>query len=77
MSKLVFQFTKNEYRKTCNILKNYFTKSIFKNKKKKSFFLKLKQTGPKYHWVLMCENVINVPFLTTIEFLILQFGIYR
>jgi hypothetical protein len=42
----VFQFRKNEYKKTCNILKNGFTKSILKNIKKKSIFLKLKQTGP-------------------------------
>jgi hypothetical protein len=46
MSKLVFQFRKNEYKKTCNILKNDFTKSIFKNTKKKSIFLNLKQTHP-------------------------------
>jgi hypothetical protein len=46
MSKLVFQFRKNEYKKTYNILKNGFTKSIFKNTKKKSIFLKLKQTHP-------------------------------
>jgi hypothetical protein len=46
MSKLVFQFRKNEYKKTYNILKNGFTKSIFKNTKKKSIFLNLKQTHP-------------------------------
>src|SRR6266487_4472621 len=44
MSKLVFQFRKNDYKKTCNILKNGFTKSILKNTKKKYTFLKLKQT---------------------------------
>ena len=38
LSKLVFQFRKNEYKKTCNILKNCFTKSIFKNKNKNLFF---------------------------------------
>jgi hypothetical protein len=46
MSKLVFQFRKNEYKKTYNILKNSFTKSILKNTKKKSIFLKLEQTHP-------------------------------
>jgi hypothetical protein len=46
MSKLVFQFRKNEYKKICNILKNGFAKSIFKNAKKNPFFLKLKQTHP-------------------------------
>jgi hypothetical protein len=40
----MFQFRKNEYKKTYNILINDFTKSIFKNKKKKSIFLNLKQT---------------------------------
>ena len=49
MSKLVFQFRKNEYKKTCNILKNDFIKSIFKNTKKKSIFLKLEQTHPLSH----------------------------
>jgi hypothetical protein len=47
MSKLMFQFRKNEYKKTYNILKNDFTKFIFKNTKKKSIFLKLRQTHPK------------------------------
>jgi hypothetical protein len=46
MSKLVFQFRKKEYKKTFNILKNGFTNSILKNTKKKSIFLKLKQTHP-------------------------------
>jgi hypothetical protein len=46
ISKLVFQFRKNEYKKTYNILKNGFTKSILKNTKKKFIFLKLKQTHP-------------------------------
>jgi hypothetical protein len=46
MSKLVFQFRKNEYKKICNILKNSFAKSIFKNTKKESIFLKLKQMHP-------------------------------
>jgi hypothetical protein len=47
MSKLMFQFRKNEYKKTYNILKNGFTKSILKNTKKKSIFLNLKQTHPQ------------------------------
>jgi hypothetical protein len=42
----VFQFRKNEYKKTCNILKNGFTESIFKNTKKRSIFLKPKQMHP-------------------------------
>jgi hypothetical protein len=47
MLKLVFQFRKNKYKKIYNILKNYFTKYIFKNTKKKNpFFLKLKHTDP-------------------------------
>jgi hypothetical protein len=46
MSKLVFEFRKNEYKKTCSILKNGFVQSILKNTKKKINFLKLKQTGP-------------------------------
>jgi hypothetical protein len=47
MSKLVFQFRKNDYKRTCNILKNGFINSILKNTKKKNpFFLKLKQTHP-------------------------------
>jgi hypothetical protein len=46
MSKLVFQLgKKNKYKKTCNILENGFTKS-YSSTKKKSIFLKLKQTGP-------------------------------
>jgi hypothetical protein len=46
MSKLVFQFRKIKYKKTCNILKNDFSKSILKNTKKKYIFLKVKQTHP-------------------------------
>jgi hypothetical protein len=46
MSKLVFQFRKNEYKKTYNILKNSFTKSIFKNTKKKIYFFKAKTNAP-------------------------------
>jgi hypothetical protein len=34
----VFQFRKNEYKKTCNILKNDFTKFILKNTKKIYYF---------------------------------------
>jgi hypothetical protein len=45
MSKLVFQFRKNKYKKICNILKNDFTKSILKNTKKKYFF-KAKTNAP-------------------------------
>jgi hypothetical protein len=48
VSKLVFQFRKYKPKKTCNILKKYFIKSIFKNIKKKSIFLKLKQTHPYF-----------------------------
>ena len=48
MSKLVFEFRKNEYKKTYSILKNGFIKSILKNIKKKSIFLKLEQTSPLY-----------------------------
>ena len=50
MSKLVFQFRKNESKKSSNILKNSFTKSILKNTKKKSIFLKLKQTHPIFYF---------------------------
>jgi hypothetical protein len=42
MSKLVFQFRENKYKKPYNILKNGFKKFIFKNIKKKSIFLKPK-----------------------------------
>jgi hypothetical protein len=38
MVKFVFQLRKNEYKKTCNILKNGFIKFIFKNTKKKNQF---------------------------------------
>ena len=73
MSKLAFQFRKNEYKKTYNILKNGFTKSIFKNTKKKSIFLNLKQTHPIYTLIfnefglsiVSCNRVIvqrNVQF---------------
>jgi hypothetical protein len=44
----MFQFKKNQYKTIGNIFKNDFTKYIFKNIKKKSIFLKLKQTHPKY-----------------------------
>jgi hypothetical protein len=54
MSKLVFQFRKNEYKKSYNILKNGFAKSIFKNTKKKSIFLKLKQTHPMLRYQELC-----------------------
>jgi hypothetical protein len=40
MSKLVFEFRKNKYKKTYNILKNDFIKSILKNTKK-NLFLKI------------------------------------
>jgi hypothetical protein len=46
MSKLVFQFRKNEYKKICNILKNDFTKSIFKKYKEKIHFFKSKTNAP-------------------------------
>jgi hypothetical protein len=46
MSKLVFQFRKNKYKKTCNILKNGFTKSILKNTKKKIHFFKAETNEP-------------------------------
>lgn len=36
-----------KYKKNLTFLKNSFVKSIFKNIKK-SFFLNLKQTNPKY-----------------------------
>jgi hypothetical protein len=45
----VFQFRKNEYKKIYNILKNGFTKPIFKNIKKKSIFLKLTPWHPNLH----------------------------
>jgi hypothetical protein len=38
VSKFVFQFRKNEFKKTCNILKNDFSKSFFKKKRKNLFF---------------------------------------
>jgi hypothetical protein len=40
MSKLVFQFRKNKYKKIYDILKNGFAKSILKNIKKKIYFFK-------------------------------------
>ena len=38
-------------------MKNGFTKSIFKNTKKKSIFLKLKQTHPESYIVLSYQNL--------------------
>jgi hypothetical protein len=51
-SKMQFEnyniIVKGIYKKICNILKNSFIKSIFKNTKKKSIFIKLKQIRPIY-----------------------------
>jgi hypothetical protein len=46
MSKLVFQFRKNEYKKICTILKNGFTKSIFTTTKRKIHFFKAETKAP-------------------------------
>jgi hypothetical protein len=46
MSKLMFQFRKNENKKTYDILKNGFTKSILKKYKEKIYFLKAKTNAP-------------------------------
>jgi hypothetical protein len=61
MSKLVFQFGKNEYKKTCNILKNGFTKFIFKNTKKKLFFFKAKTNEPNVycHFFLLLQRLFD------------------
>jgi hypothetical protein len=52
MLKLVFQFRKSEYKKTCYILKNNFTKSISKNIKKKNYFIKAETNASLilYQW---------------------------
>jgi hypothetical protein len=47
MSKLLFQFIKNKYKKTYNILKNGFIKSIFKKYKEKIHFVKAEANSPR------------------------------
>jgi hypothetical protein len=52
-------------KKTYNILKNDFTKSILKNRNKKSIFLMLEQTHPKFNrQEIIKTKIIFIPIKT-------------